>query len=155
MHSAFTSHYQNSTIIPFTISIFQFSVGDILSGFTVNLSDHPALSLRSWSQCPGMDSGVQSPWVRHCHACLPVLAMSLSHDPSASAAAQCPSPSLVFRAMSVWDTCLQITVACTVVGAWVGAFPIPLDWERPWQVRIYYTIISFLLTEFLTFGLWT
>ncbi|KAG7228079.1 hypothetical protein INR49_005701 [Caranx melampygus] len=28
-------------------------------------------------------------------------------------------------AMSVWDTCLQITVACTVVGAWVGAFPIP------------------------------
>lgn len=36
--------------------------------------------------------------------------------------------------MSVWDTCLQITVACTVVGAWVGAFPIPLDWDRPWQV---------------------
>ena len=22
---------------------------------------------------------------------------------------------------------------CTVVGAWVGAFPIPLDWDRPWQ----------------------
>lgn len=38
------------------------------------------------------------------------------------------------RAMSVWDTCLQITVACTVVGAWVGAFPIPLDWDRLWQV---------------------
>ncbi|XP_035469178.2 phosphatidylinositol-glycan biosynthesis class F protein isoform X1 [Scophthalmus maximus] len=37
-------------------------------------------------------------------------------------------------AMSVWDTCLQITVVCTVVGAWVGAFPIPLDWDRPWQV---------------------
>uniref|UniRef100_A0A3P8NDN5 Phosphatidylinositol glycan anchor biosynthesis, class F n=1 Tax=Astatotilapia calliptera TaxID=8154 RepID=A0A3P8NDN5_ASTCA len=37
-------------------------------------------------------------------------------------------------AMSVWDTCLQITVACTLVGAWVGAFPIPLDWDRPWQV---------------------
>lgn len=36
--------------------------------------------------------------------------------------------------MSVWDTCLQITVACTLVGAWVGAFPIPLDWDRPWQV---------------------
>lgn len=38
--------------------------------------------------------------------------------------------------MSVWDTCLQITVACTVVGAWVGAFPIPLDWDRPWQVKL-------------------
>ncbi|KAM3859724.1 phosphatidylinositol-glycan biosynthesis class F protein [Diretmus argenteus] len=37
-------------------------------------------------------------------------------------------------AMSVWDTSLQITVACTLVGAWVGAFPIPLDWDRPWQV---------------------
>lgn len=36
--------------------------------------------------------------------------------------------------MSVWDTCLQITVVCTVIGAWVGAFPIPLDWDRPWQV---------------------
>ncbi len=23
--------------------------------------------------------------------------------------------------------------AGTVVGAWVGAFPIPLDWDRPWQ----------------------
>ena len=21
----------------------------------------------------------------------------------------------------------------TVVGAWFGAFPIPLDWDRPWQ----------------------
>ncbi|XP_056153528.1 phosphatidylinositol-glycan biosynthesis class F protein [Lampris incognitus] len=37
-------------------------------------------------------------------------------------------------AMSVWDTSLQITVVCTVVGAWVGALPIPLDWDRPWQV---------------------
>lgn len=23
----------------------------------------------------------------------------------------------------------------TIVGAWTGAFPIPLDWDRPWQVR--------------------
>ncbi|XP_061666751.1 phosphatidylinositol-glycan biosynthesis class F protein isoform X2 [Syngnathoides biaculeatus] len=37
-------------------------------------------------------------------------------------------------AMSVWDTCLQITVAMTVLGAWVGAFAIPLDWGRAWQV---------------------
>lgn len=37
-------------------------------------------------------------------------------------------------AMSVWDTSLQITVTCTVIGAWLGAFPIPLDWDRPWQV---------------------
>ncbi|MCI4384458.1 hypothetical protein PGIGA_G00038970 [Pangasianodon gigas] len=37
-------------------------------------------------------------------------------------------------AMSVWDTSLQITTGCSVVGAWLGAFPIPLDWDRPWQV---------------------
>lgn len=23
-----------------------------------------------------------------------------------------------------------------VIGAWIGAFPMPLDWERPWQVSI-------------------
>ncbi|XP_053568227.1 phosphatidylinositol-glycan biosynthesis class F protein [Bombina bombina] len=37
-------------------------------------------------------------------------------------------------AMSVWDHSLQITTLCSVVGAWLGAFPLPLDWERPWQV---------------------
>lgn len=37
-------------------------------------------------------------------------------------------------AMSIWDTSLQITTACAVIGTWVGAFPIPLDWDRPWQV---------------------
>ncbi|XP_062858978.1 phosphatidylinositol-glycan biosynthesis class F protein [Trichomycterus rosablanca] len=37
-------------------------------------------------------------------------------------------------AMSVWDTSLQITTLCSIVGAWLGAFPIPLDWDRPWQV---------------------
>uniref|UniRef100_A0A4W4GCI2 Phosphatidylinositol glycan anchor biosynthesis, class F n=1 Tax=Electrophorus electricus TaxID=8005 RepID=A0A4W4GCI2_ELEEL len=37
-------------------------------------------------------------------------------------------------AMSVWDTSLQITSSCSIVGAWFGAFPIPLDWDRPWQV---------------------
>lgn len=37
-------------------------------------------------------------------------------------------------AMSVWDTSLQITTGCSLVGAWLGAFPIPLDWDRPWQV---------------------
>ncbi|XP_068089137.1 phosphatidylinositol-glycan biosynthesis class F protein [Hyperolius riggenbachi] len=37
-------------------------------------------------------------------------------------------------AMSVWDHSLQITTVCSVVGAWLGAFPIPLDWDRPWQV---------------------
>lgn len=37
-------------------------------------------------------------------------------------------------AMSMWDHSLQITTLCSIVGAWLGAFPIPLDWDRPWQV---------------------
>ncbi|NWX23495.1 PIGF protein, partial [Aegotheles bennettii] len=37
-------------------------------------------------------------------------------------------------AMSVWESSLQITTMCTILGAWFGAFPIPLDWDRPWQV---------------------
>lgn len=28
----------------------------------------------------------------------------------------------------------QCSITCTLVGAWIGAFPIPLDWDRPWQV---------------------
>ncbi|GFW70903.1 phosphatidylinositol-glycan biosynthesis class F protein [Trichonephila clavipes] len=28
---------------------------------------------------------------------------------------------------------LHYMVLWTVIGAWVGAFPIPLDWDRPWQ----------------------
>ena len=29
----------------------------------------------------------------------------------------------------------QGSIICTLLGAWLGAFPIPLDWDRPWQVR--------------------
>ncbi|MEE6474183.1 hypothetical protein FKM82_010301 [Ascaphus truei] len=36
-------------------------------------------------------------------------------------------------AMSIWDHSLQITTICSVLGVWLGAFPIPLDWDRPWQ----------------------
>lgn len=47
----------------------------------------------------------------------------------------------------MWDTSLQITTGCSVVGAWLGAFPIPLDWDRPWQVSIesdsIHTLISY------------
>uniref|UniRef100_A0A8C9PAD1 Phosphatidylinositol-glycan biosynthesis class F protein n=1 Tax=Spermophilus dauricus TaxID=99837 RepID=A0A8C9PAD1_SPEDA len=35
---------------------------------------------------------------------------------------------------SIWENSLQITTISSFVGAWFRAFPIPLDWERPWQV---------------------
>lgn len=28
--------------------------------------------------------------------------------------------------------------AGTIIGCWVGVIPIALDWDRPWQVRIFY-----------------
>ncbi|KTF74409.1 hypothetical protein cypCar_00035411 [Cyprinus carpio] len=48
----------------------------------------------------------------------------------------CMMSTLYLEAMSVWDTSLQITTGCSVIGAWLGAFPIPLDWDRPWQVSV-------------------
>ncbi len=33
-----------------------------------------------------------------------------------------------------------------MVGAWFGAFPIPLDWDRPWQVL--FPLITVLGTVF-------
>ncbi|XP_023341525.1 uncharacterized protein LOC111711407 [Eurytemora carolleeae] len=32
------------------------------------------------------------------------------------------------------DTCLYYNTLFSLVGAWLGAFPIPLDWDRDWQV---------------------
>ncbi|KAM9187738.1 phosphatidylinositol-glycan biosynthesis class F protein isoform 3-T3 [Dugong dugon] len=33
---------------------------------------------------------------------------------------------------SIWENSLQITTISSFIGSWLGAFPIPLDWERPW-----------------------
>ncbi|XP_054576267.1 phosphatidylinositol-glycan biosynthesis class F protein-like [Eptesicus fuscus] len=37
---------------------------------------------------------------------------------------------------SIWENSLQITTISSFLETWLGAFPIPLDWERPWQ-RLY------------------
>ncbi|KAM9978450.1 hypothetical protein ACTFIY_012197 [Dictyostelium cf. discoideum] len=34
---------------------------------------------------------------------------------------------------NIIDTCTTILVVFSILGAWIGAFPIPLDWDRPWQ----------------------
>ncbi|XP_074662271.1 GPI ethanolamine phosphate transferase, stabilizing subunit-like isoform X1 [Tubulanus polymorphus] len=31
------------------------------------------------------------------------------------------------------ETNILITTFSSLLGAWIGAFPIPLDWDRPWQ----------------------
>ena len=31
---------------------------------------------------------------------------------------------------------LYLNSACSLAGAWAGALPLPLDWDRPWQVRL-------------------
>ncbi|XP_077988950.1 GPI ethanolamine phosphate transferase, stabilizing subunit-like [Glandiceps talaboti] len=37
------------------------------------------------------------------------------------------------RPLSESETCLWQTTVATLAGAWFGAFPVPLDWDRPWQ----------------------
>lgn len=39
-----------------------------------------------------------------------------------------------YRVTSIWENSLQITTVSSFLGTWLGAFPIPLDWGRPWQV---------------------
>ena len=33
------------------------------------------------------------------------------------------------------QTTSVLIIVSTLLGSWLGAFVIPLDWERPWQVR--------------------
>ncbi|XP_014775891.1 phosphatidylinositol-glycan biosynthesis class F protein [Octopus bimaculoides] len=43
----------------------------------------------------------------------------------------------IFVENSPDDGCEQVAFilfVCSIIGAWLGAFPIPLDWDRPWQV---------------------
>lgn len=32
------------------------------------------------------------------------------------------------------ETICLINALCVLLGAWIGALPIPLDWDRKWQV---------------------
>lgn len=34
------------------------------------------------------------------------------------------------------ESVIQVSAVSSIVGAWVGAFPIPLDWDRNWQVLV-------------------
>lgn len=34
------------------------------------------------------------------------------------------------------ESVIKISAVSSIVGAWVGAFPIPLDWDRDWQVLV-------------------
>ncbi|KYQ94299.1 phosphatidylinositol glycan [Tieghemostelium lacteum] len=50
---------------------------------------------------------------------------------------------------SIFDTCCTIVVLCSLFGAWIGAFAIPLDWDRPWQVWPISCVYSSLLGHFV------
>lgn len=51
-----------------------------------------------------------------------------------------PSPSSLVRVWASLDTdtsplntTLYLNSVCSLAGAWLGAVPLPLDWDRPWQ----------------------
>nr|XP_042906899.1 glycosylphosphatidylinositol anchor biosynthesis protein 11 isoform X1 [Parasteatoda tepidariorum] len=39
----------------------------------------------------------------------------------------------IYKFDNMMENHLQSILIWTIMGAWVGAFPIPLDWDRPWQ----------------------
>jgi hypothetical protein len=41
-----------------------------------------------------------------------------------------------FTATDVENYMISAPCHGAVLGAWLGAWPMPLDWERPWQVKI-------------------
>ncbi|KAI0239776.1 Phosphatidylinositol-glycan biosynthesis class F protein [Lamellibrachia satsuma] len=43
------------------------------------------------------------------------------------------------------ESSLYLTTICSIIGAWLGAFPIPLDWDRTWQVWPRSCVIGTLL----------
>ncbi len=47
--------------------------------------------------------------------------------------------------LSPIETSLWWTVIGSIVGAWLGAVPIPLDWDRPWQLWPISCVIGTLL----------
>ncbi|CAI7931410.1 unnamed protein product, partial [Closterium sp. NIES-54] len=40
---------------------------------------------------------------------------------------------LQFSPASLSEACVVTSAHGAVVGAWIGAWPMPLDWEKPWQ----------------------
>lgn len=44
---------------------------------------------------------------------------------------------MFYRARTAHERLLVYPAVGTALGAWIGVFPIALDWDRPWQVRGY------------------
>ena len=54
---------------------------------------------------------------------------------------------------------LYLNSVCSLAGAWLGAVPLPLDWDRPWQVGHHSTVssIHYLIKSdvYFVFEKWT
>jgi phosphatidylinositol glycan class F len=44
---------------------------------------------------------------------------------------------------------LFVSAACSALGAWIGAFPIPLDWDRDWQTWPITCVLGLYLGHFV------
>jgi len=81
-----------------------------------------------------------------------------------------PASCLVGPSFTAWNNLFSFhktqnvveTLCCfsglgCMVGGWVGAFPIPLDWDRPWQVWpiscTYGSLAGYLFGLILSFGI--
>ncbi|XXG54316.1 hypothetical protein AAC387_Pa03g2229 [Persea americana] len=57
------------------------------------------------------------------------------------------------RPMGCVDYVVSLPAHGAVIGAWFGAWPMPLDWERPWQVLFISFIMLLKLSTFCHLGL--
>jgi phosphatidylinositol glycan class F len=61
-----------------------------------------------------------------------------------------------WRAEDAHERALAYPVAGTLVGAWIGAIPIPLDWDRPWQTYpltpLVGALVGFLAGGYVSFA---
>ncbi|CAI7812626.1 unnamed protein product [Closterium sp. NIES-54] len=85
---------------------------------------------------------------------LPLLLLPSSSSPPPPPLLLLPSstlftPSLPFSPASLSEACVVTSAHGAVVGAWIGAWPMPLDWEKPWQAwpicSIYGMLMGFLI----------
>lgn len=62
------------------------------------------------------------------------------HDQGIAARARLTRLLCSWKAENARERILAFPIAGTLIGAWIGAVPIALDWDRPWQVRNFFSL---------------
>lgn len=58
--------------------------------------------------------------------------------------------SFFYRPSNAVDYMISVPAHGAIVGGWLGAWPMPLDWERPWQVPNISATSEYILNKFVS-----